>query len=266
MNCCAVNCVQFSSPHEWHKILKSCIHGRNLCTISQIVVGIGTGLLYVMNCVFLWYLLITSSFLPISAAVWAGFAGTFTRREPASPVMRTRRLMKRPTAQHGGARKERDDRMGNYQSHALLFILSIGHPWDRTGDLWLHSRTRIIMRHTITLFIDTTDVCPYPGCPSWTIHRGHLSEGGRAYEKYSNVSACLKYCEEMSACLAVDFDGDTGCWLHTNPDDLMVRKKVDWVCTQYVINRTCMADLVSIEQAVKNVGEFENMPSNCVQW
>ena len=30
------------------------------------------------------------------------------RREPASPVTRTRRLIKRPTAQHGGARVERD--------------------------------------------------------------------------------------------------------------------------------------------------------------
>ena len=31
-----------------------------------------------------------------------------SRREPASPVTRTRRLMKRRTAQHGGARMERD--------------------------------------------------------------------------------------------------------------------------------------------------------------
>ena len=44
----------------------------------------------------------------------AGFAGPWkpaTRthwREPTSPVTRTRQLMKRPTAQHGGARMERD--------------------------------------------------------------------------------------------------------------------------------------------------------------
>ena len=44
----------------------------------------------------------------------AGFAGpwepaTLTRhREPASLVTRTRRVMKRPTAQHGGARIKRD--------------------------------------------------------------------------------------------------------------------------------------------------------------
>ena len=46
----------------------------------------------------------------------AGFAvpwdrATLTRRrEPVSPVTRTRRLMKWPTAQHGGARIECDRR------------------------------------------------------------------------------------------------------------------------------------------------------------
>ena len=52
--------------------------------------------------------------------------------EPASPATPTRqlelatptcRLMKRPTVQHGGARMERDNRMGN--SHTDVYIINM---------------------------------------------------------------------------------------------------------------------------------------------
>ena len=37
------------------------------------------------------------------------------RQEPASPVLRRRQLMKRPTAQHGGARTMESDSMGRIE-------------------------------------------------------------------------------------------------------------------------------------------------------
>ena len=64
------------------------------------------------------YLFILFTSLPCRNRQKAGpweLASLTRRREPASPVTRTRRQMKRPTAQHGDARMKRDI-MVEYQS------------------------------------------------------------------------------------------------------------------------------------------------------
>ena len=56
----------------------------------------------------MFYLHVIVNYIAIPADIGRKPATLTRRREPALPVTCTRRLMKRPTAQHGGARMERD--------------------------------------------------------------------------------------------------------------------------------------------------------------